>query len=83
MKSNIVRWMTGIVMAGAILAGPLAWAGECCTTAASATKAGKTCAACQTKECCKAAATEAAKAEDAKPCAQCAAKAESKDKAST
>lgn len=76
---QMTRRMAAALVAVAVLAGPLAWAGECCTKTAAATKAGKTCAACQTKECCKAAATEAAKAEGAKPCEKCAAKA--KDKA--
>ena len=78
---TITRRTAAAMVAVAVLAAPLAWAGECCTKTAEATKAGKTCAVCETKECCKEAAKVAAKAEGAKPCEKCAAKAAAEKKA--
>jgi hypothetical protein len=72
---QITRRAAAALMAAMLLAGTSAWAGACCSKTAKATKDGKTCAACQTKECCKEAAKTAAKAEGAKPCEKCAAKA--------
>ena len=68
--------MSLVLVVMALTVGSTAWAGQCCKDAAKNTKAGRTCAACETTECCRKA---CAGVEDAKPCEQCSAKA--KDKA--
>jgi hypothetical protein len=73
MKKHLRHLMMAVLLGG-LLASQTAFAGECCTKAAKAAKAGKTCAACETQDCCKKAVQKVADSGKAKPCEKCAAK---------
>jgi hypothetical protein len=73
MKKHLRHLMLTVLLGG-LLASQSAFAGACCDKTAKATKAGKTCAACETQTCCKKAAQQAADSGKVKPCKKCAAK---------